>query len=86
MRVLITGAAGQLATSLGLALGAENAILLDRTGLDITDRLAVVATIGGAEPSIVVHCAAMTDIEECAHNPELAYQVNALRTQNVALA
>jgi dTDP-4-dehydrorhamnose reductase len=37
-------------------------------------------------PDLVIHAAAMTDVDGCARDPAAAYRVNALGTQNVALA
>ena len=37
-------------------------------------------------PELIIHCAAYTDVDGCARNPELAYKVNGFGTQNVALA
>ena len=37
-------------------------------------------------PDLVVHAAAYTDVDGCERDPELAFRVNAVGTQNVALA
>ena len=37
-------------------------------------------------PDLVVHTAAYTDVDGCEKNPDKAYRVNALGTQNVCLA
>lgn len=52
--------------------------------LDIADRAAV---LGHADPSVdlIIHAAAMTDVDGCERNPEEAYRANALGTQNAAL-
>jgi dTDP-4-dehydrorhamnose reductase len=54
--------------------------------VDITDRLAIRAAIAACQPDVVIHAAAWTDVDGCARDPERAYRVNALGTQNVALA
>ncbi|MCP4426016.1 MAG: NAD(P)-dependent oxidoreductase, partial [Chloroflexi bacterium] len=47
---------------------------------------AVFTAVSQAQPDVVIHTAAYTDVNGCALNPELAYKVNGLGTQNVALA
>lgn len=86
MRILITGANGQLGIALQRALGDHDLTLIDLPEVDITDREALAAVFAAAGPELVVHCAAYTDVDGCARNPELAYRVNATGTQNVALA
>jgi dTDP-4-dehydrorhamnose reductase len=53
---------------------------------DITDRPAITHAIAAFAPDVVIHAAAWTDVDGCARDPEKAYRVNALGTQNVALA
>jgi dTDP-4-dehydrorhamnose reductase len=54
--------------------------------VDITNRPAITAAITSFVPDVVIHTAAWTDVDGCARVPEKAYRVNALGTQNVALA
>jgi dTDP-4-dehydrorhamnose reductase len=87
MRIFITGIRGQL----GRALAREWAPLAQLSGcdlpeVDITDSNAITAAITADRPEVVVHCAAMTDVDGCARDPELAYRVNGMGTQNVAIA
>jgi dTDP-4-dehydrorhamnose reductase len=86
MRIAITGANGQLGRALQETVGREhNVIALSHADLelarpDCVDRL--VAT--GAD--LVIHPAAYTNVDGCARDPELAYRLNGLGTQYVALA
>ncbi len=86
MRVFITGVRGQLGQALQTALTEHEISGVDLPECDITDRAAIEAAIATAAPDLVIHCAAMTDVEGCARDPQLAYRVNGLGTQNVALA
>ncbi|MBO9361828.1 MAG: dTDP-4-dehydrorhamnose reductase [Thermoflexus sp.] len=86
MRVLITGAGGQLGQALQEALSLHTVIPLARADLDVTDRAAVFQTILRARPEVVIHAAAITDVDGCARDPEKAFRVNAMGTQAVALA
>jgi len=53
---------------------------------DITNRDQVKNTILEYNPDIVIHTAALSDVDLCEKEPELAYQVNVLGTENMALA
>jgi dTDP-4-dehydrorhamnose reductase len=86
MRVFITGVRGQLGRALWATLSEHALSGVDLPECDITDRPAIEAAIAGAAPDVVLHCAAMTDVDGCARAPQAAYRVNGLGTQNVALA
>ncbi len=86
MRILITGANGQLGVALQHVLTDHELTLIDLPAVDITDRGALAAVFAAATPELVVHCAAYTDVDGCARDPALAYHVNTYGTQNVALA
>jgi dTDP-4-dehydrorhamnose reductase len=86
MRVFITGCRGQLGRALYEALAEHTLLGCDLPELDITDRDAIGASITSFAPDVVIHTAAWTDVDGCARDPEKAYRVNGLGTQNVALA
>jgi len=86
MRIMITGALGQLGTALQETLSEHELALIDLPEVDITHRDAFFEVIFDFSPHLVIHCAALTNVDLCATDPELAYRVNGLGTQNVALA
>ena len=86
MRVFVTGHKGQLGRALSRALDGHTLAGCDLPELDVTDRGAIHTAIVDFAPAVVVHAAAWTDVDGCARDPETAYHVNALGTQNVALA
>jgi dTDP-4-dehydrorhamnose reductase len=91
VRVLTTGCEGQLGRELRRALQDEmlqGTDLRTDSGLvmDITSYESTVSTIAEFEPEVVIHAAAYTNVDGCERDPETAYQVNGLGTQNVALA
>jgi dTDP-4-dehydrorhamnose reductase len=85
MRLLITGAMGQLGRSLQQALEGHDILPIDLPEHDVAEP-EIVGTIEDFQPDLVIHAAAMTDVDGCEVNPDAAYKVNALGTQNVALA
>jgi dTDP-4-dehydrorhamnose reductase len=86
MRIVITGGRGQLGRELARVLTAEHdVLLLDLPECDITHPREIDCIAGGL-PDLVIHCAAMTDVDDCARDPLAAYRTNALGTHNVALA
>lgn len=85
MRIVLTGHKGQLGRAL-LPLLAEHEVAgVDLPEHDITDRGALQAVIRDFCPDLILHPAAMTDVDGCARDPELAYRVNGMGTQNIAL-
>ena len=86
MRIFITGHKGQLGRALYAVLAEHTLTGCDLPELDITDREAIGAAVADFAPDVVVHAAAWTHVDGCARDPERAYRVNALGTQNVALA
>lgn len=87
MRIYITGINGQLGRALTNALGGEHELAGARhSEVDITDLQAIRTHVGAFKPDVLIHAAAMTDVEGCARDPDQAYRVNALGTRNVAVA
>jgi dTDP-4-dehydrorhamnose reductase len=86
MKILITGAKGQLGQALPPHWPDDDLTLVDIEEMDITDKTAVFHTVAQTQPDVVLHCAAYTNVDACAKDPALAYRINALGSQNVALA
>ena len=86
MRVVITGHRGQLGRALQSVLPDEELLGLDLPEYDIADPNATIDTVVGFRPDVVIHAAAMTDVDGCERDPASAFRVNALGTQNMALA
>jgi len=86
MRIAIIGSKGQLGTALQARLAGNTLLPLDLPELDITDPFQVRSALERFAPEVVIHAAAMTNVDQCETEPDLAYRVNALGTQNVALA
>lgn len=101
MRILITGARGQLANELGRALesgrteigevpaelsGAE-VDLVDLDDFDVSDWAATSAWLAARAPyDLFVNCAAMTNVDGCETDEAVAFRANALGPLNLARA
>ncbi len=86
LRVLITGAGGQLGHDLLSEFDDARYDVLGTThaSMDLADRDSVLATICGYEPDIVIHGAAWTAVDACEGDPDKAFAVNGFGTRNVA--
>lgn len=87
MKVLITGAQGQLGHDLQKHLSGRYTVFgTGRSELDITDLDAVKRLVYTIRPNVVVHAAAYTAVDRAESEPEAAYLVNADGTRNMALS
>ncbi len=70
MHILITGANGQLGRALQAALPGSTLTLIDLPEVDITTPGTMADIIRQTRPDLVIHCAAYTDVDGCARDPE----------------
>ena len=87
MKILITGGKGMLGRTLCAELGGVHEIeVADLPEWDITDGDAFLTKTIAAAPDVVVHCAAMTKVDDCESQKDLAFRLNEEGTRNVAVA
>ncbi|MNO40315.1 dTDP-4-dehydrorhamnose reductase [compost metagenome] len=88
LKVLVTGAAGQLGQDVVLLLQQQGhqVIGCDRQEMDITDLEQCIQVIGEFGPDAVIHCAAHTAVDAAESDIDAAYLINATGSRNVALA
>ena len=90
MRVLVTGAKGQLGSDLLCELSNRNidAIGIDIDDLDITDAKATKEVIekinADKKLDAIIHCAAYTAVDAAQDNEALVTKINAYGTKNIA--
>lgn len=88
MKVVITGANGQLGKDIVKALSSFpwETYALGRNELDITDADSVKEKLNEIKPDIVIHTAAYTQVDQAESDEENAFVVNAYGTRNLAVA
>ena len=88
MKVLVTGANGQLGNEMRRVAGElcseHEFIFTDVAELDITDAAAVLEAAQGA--GAIVNCAAYTNVDAAEDNEDVAYLINATAVANLAAA
>jgi len=88
MRVLITGAGGQLGVDLveHCSAAGDDVTAADRSVVDITDADAVAALLDDVRPDVVINAAAYTAVDACETDVEGATAVNATAVGNLRSA
>lgn len=100
MRILITGAAGQLGLEFRRLFESGQAeigpipkeyrnaevVYADSARLNIVDALAVDSFIKEGAFDLIINCAAVTNVDGCEADPDTAFSVNAFGAENVARA
>ena len=88
MTWLVVGGSGQLGIALSEELGLSGIIFtaFSHQELDITKEPIVRDLIGALSPTVIINCAAWTDVDEAEANEELAFLVNSQGVENLAKA
>ncbi|KRG13860.1 hypothetical protein ACA30_13005 [Virgibacillus soli] len=89
MKILITGATGQLGTDLVKLFSEDPSIKLfpySRAELDITNETLTNEVIEKLRPNLVIHAAAYTAVDDCETNWKTAFEVNSFGTYYIAKA
>jgi dTDP-4-dehydrorhamnose reductase len=88
LKVYVTGCLGLLGVDLMASFRerGHDVAGCDLPQVDITDPAQVVSAVREVAPDVVVHAAAMTDVDGCETDSVTAFAVNARGTRNVAVA
>jgi len=85
VRIFITGQSGQLGTVLQSSLRDHTLGGASLPKWDMTDLAQVRTAFGDFHPDVVIHTAALTNVDFCADNREEAVRINSVGSYNVAL-
>ena len=85
-RVLLTGANGQLGRDVVRSGENIDLVAFSRAELDVTNGAQTLAKVKDVRPDVIIHAAAYTAVDDCESSEQLAYDVNAAGTANVATA
>jgi dTDP-4-dehydrorhamnose reductase len=85
MKILLTGASGQLGTAMQVALVEHDVIPLTKENLDVSDFDKVQKVVKELNPECILNTAAYTNVDGAETNVHLAYAVNALGPRNLAV-
>ncbi|SDN34704.1 dTDP-4-dehydrorhamnose reductase [Paenibacillus sp. yr247] len=87
MRIVVTGANGQLGQDVVKLLGAKHEVYgLGREQLDITNESQCLEVLVALKPDVIIHSAAYTAVDLAETEIEMAYRINADGTRNLAVA
>lgn len=88
MKIIVTGANGQLGHDILLNLAARgiDGIPADIAEFDITQAAATEQFIAAHQPDAVIHCAAYTAVDKAEDEANLCRLINATGTENIAQA
>ena len=86
MKILITGAGGQLGTALGNELQKHHLLPLGHERLDVTNFEAVSSAVNSLGPDLIINCAAYNNVDGAESDQESAFRLNSLAPRNLAVA
>lgn len=86
MKILITGANGQLGYELQNAFSEHELYLGDTHNYDITDLDLIIKETKGFQPELIIHGAAWTNVDGAEANKDLCKAINVDGSRNVATA
>ena len=94
-RMLITGVSGLLGNNLAYYFKNKYEILgfycshpvsiagVKTEKLDLLDKSSIKKVIQEFNPSIIIHCASLANVDRCENDPEITSKINVLATKNI---
>jgi dTDP-4-dehydrorhamnose reductase len=88
MKFFLTGSTGILGSDLLQLLEANNheVIAFSSVNINLSDNNEINKRVKGFNPDVILHCAALTNVDACEDNRAEALKINVIGTQNLAIA
>ena len=85
MKILLTGSNGNIGSYLQIYLNENHVVYpMERNQIDITNKALTMEVIETIKPDLVIHTAALTNMDLCERDETSAYTINTLGSLNVA--
>ncbi|MBI2613568.1 MAG: NAD(P)-dependent oxidoreductase [Candidatus Levybacteria bacterium] len=84
-KILVTGGMGTVGSYAKAAFNESAVFIMGRMDLDITNVNQIKKVFDKIKPTVVIHLAALTNVDLCEKNPDLAKKINADGTKNMTL-
>jgi dTDP-4-dehydrorhamnose reductase len=88
MKFFLTGSTGILGSDLLQLLEANNheVIAFSSVNINLSDNNEINKRVKDFNPDVILHCAALTNVDACEDNRAEALKINVIGTQNLAIA
>ena len=84
MRILVTGAGGQVGRELVDVFADHEVMASDHHSLDVADRDAVLGAVTSIRPDVIINSAAYTAVDACETETDTAWAINAMAVRHLA--
>lgn len=84
-KILVTGGNGAIGSYVSEVFKDSNIILTGKDTLDITKKSQVLKQVNKHRPDLIIHLAALTNVDYCEENKSIAMKVNFGGTKNIAM-
>ena len=87
MRILLTGASGQVGGAIKTGLTGHHEVMVpDRSAFDLANHAMIATFIGRTQPQLIINCAAYTAVDDAERDSGLAARINGTAPEVIAKA